>query len=505
MKHFKKITSLFLALLMVMSAGAALTFSTSAADTEADYTVSSADDFVKLFKTDMVADAYAGKTIVLTKDIDMSDVTWSYAANTSFNGTLDGQGYTVKNLNITSSGIFLALENATIKNIAFSNITVNAAHPAVIARDMVAKATATFDNVYVNADITVASGSIYGAGYVAQALNGNLTFTNCVSDVTVSGTATAHGIGGFVGYTNSGGSVKMTDCAFIGDLSGASAPDGVGGFIGKARNTTTFTRCVSLGKINGSATYNAAFTVAADATGSFNVTDCYAAPNSAKAIDIKAGGSCPLSLTFNGTSAYSATTAVSDASAFNTAFTSNGGFVTEIKADALSETMPAIAKSNKWTVMEGTVAYAEGQTIAKLIPGTVAKAFFTSPVGINGVQTRMGESLYDVRVIGTVNFEDLSKYSRVGFTYEVRYGDTLLASGKEDTETVYSSIYADGETVSAEELGAEAILAIELCGLKKGYTFDIVITTFAQAADGTVIYNYGGAATFTLCDGAKVS
>lgn len=511
MKALKKFTSLFLALLMIISAGAAMTISSSAEETgTADFVISTPDELIDLLYEKAPTNSwYAGKTVVLANDIDMTGKTWAWSGvspfkGLSFQGTLDGQGYAIKNLTVTSAGMFQNLQNAVIKNISFVDFTVNSANGAVIARDIGSSGKkATFENVYVKAVLNISTTGIYAGGFLGQTQSSNTAvFHNCVSECTINGSTTHHGIGGFVGLTNAGGKVEITDCAFIGDLSGATAPDGVAGFIGKARNTTTITRCVSLGKINGSAKYKASFAVI-NYNDNYSFEDCYSANNCTKAIDAtSAATNCTLNLKFNGESAYSAT--ASDVSAFNTAFSEKEGFVSEIKADNLNNSMPAIAKSGAWTVTEGTVAYADGKTVARLIPKTVAFMTMTSPVEAKYLQIRNNGEGYDVRFVGTVNFEDLTKYDKVGFEYTVKKDGTVIAFGSAETGKVFGSIIANGETVTAEKLSAKGLNIVEFGTFGNSETYEISVTAFAKTADGTVIYDYSGALTVKVCGGVLV-
>ena len=59
--------------------------------------------------------AYAGRTVVLTKDMDMS--AYTTMGGGTFSGVLDGQGHVINN--ISSGGQIASLENATIKNLGF--------------------------------------------------------------------------------------------------------------------------------------------------------------------------------------------------------------------------------------------------------------------------------------------------------------------------------------------------------------------------------------------------
>ena len=199
MEAFRKLTSLFLAALLTLSALAVVPLTASAevaVPTEETrngvtaYYIDSADEFIALAKDIGMGTgnhaAYYSKTFIITTDLDMSGKTWPQAI--TFRGTLDGQGHTIKNLNLTSSGMFNNV-SATFKNFAIVDCTVNAAHPAVIARDALASSTTTFENVYIGGTINAASGSLYAGTFIARMHDtgaNHLIFKNCVSDVTIT-------------------------------------------------------------------------------------------------------------------------------------------------------------------------------------------------------------------------------------------------------------------------------------------------------------------------------
>ncbi len=126
---------------------------------------------------------FAGKTVALANDINLSAVAWTPvganadAAN-KFQGTFDGQGYTIKNLKVEqgaayhAAGFFGAL-NGTAKNFTIDG----AAIVSISTGDQTSNGTA------------VVAGSIYNTGLIEGVI---------VKNATVNGNRYVAGIAGFV-------------------------------------------------------------------------------------------------------------------------------------------------------------------------------------------------------------------------------------------------------------------------------------------------------------------
>ncbi len=116
--------------------------------------ISSEDDFYEM-ANDIDS---ASQTFKLTKDLDFSDYYWDYS-NTEFDfkGVLDGQGYTISNLTISSTenrvGIF-AYCHGDIRNITFTNC-----------------------HAYGAGNVGLIAGNIYGGNYE------NIHFLSCSAEL----------------------------------------------------------------------------------------------------------------------------------------------------------------------------------------------------------------------------------------------------------------------------------------------------------------------------------
>ena len=262
--------------------------------------------------------SFAGETILLAGDIDLAAQTREVSNWTSigtsekpFSGTFDGQGYTIKNLNIVEAeakeskaymGFFGYAKNATIKNVVFENVYINIpcldidhsqGHIGAVAGSL--EGTSTIENVTVKGDIkiyttqeangasrvaVVAGGNAYGnvtmknvhvvankgsyliannnTGALAGQLQGECYFVDCSSNIDV--TVNKFFAGGIIGLTATKSS--FTNCHTTGDVKVVAGRAGrandhyrVGGIVGGwsdgKSNVCTLTNCSYTGEVSG--------------------------------------------------------------------------------------------------------------------------------------------------------------------------------------------------------------------------------------------------------------
>ena len=150
-------------------------------------------------------DPWAGQKIILVADIDLEKAAWTpigQTGATQFQGTFDGHGYTIKNLNIDSSkqtganyssGLFGWLNHATVKNLTIENATVTGNHNVGVIAGYMETAGCTISNCHViNATVTAnhanddACGDKVGV-IVGHAGNAGVKVENCsATDCTVT-------------------------------------------------------------------------------------------------------------------------------------------------------------------------------------------------------------------------------------------------------------------------------------------------------------------------------
>ena len=249
---------------------------------------------------------FNGKTIKLTSDIDFAnnsidpiaseaslntdisdDSNGSYykfdSSKPAFTGVLDGNGKTIKNLNISGGkakndlvGFINVLSgaNAAVKNLTFENANITANTACGVGIIGLVANGATVDNV------TVKSGTVKGSNFVSgivARIENNGTVKGCVNYADVE--ASQHYVGGIVAYPygtapNTKTKINISDCVNHGNVKGCYDTGGVigigsanvtncdnygtvttngncvGGVIGEQRNGGTVDGCTNYGTVN---------------------------------------------------------------------------------------------------------------------------------------------------------------------------------------------------------------------------------------------------------------
>ena len=211
-----------------------------------------------------------GRNILLGRDIDLA-ATRSIASNWTpignedavFEGELNGNGHTIKNLNLVYDepayyiGFFGCAQNATIKNVTFENVYVNVAsdnsneggHIAGIAG--YAQNT-TFETVIVKGDVKIESTFENNASSrVAVIAGGNyggkVTMKNVHVDANEGSYVKANNcVGALAGQLQ--GEVVFEDCSSNIDVIGYKFF--AGGIIGLSAQKSTFTNCHTTGNVS---------------------------------------------------------------------------------------------------------------------------------------------------------------------------------------------------------------------------------------------------------------
>lgn len=180
---------------------------------------------LKAFRDEVNAgNTFKGETIELANDIDLGGEDWTpigHYQGGSFNGTFNGNGHTIKGLNIGNqsysrgTGFFGETFTAVIKDLTIEgNINTNTDYVGGI----VGHGYATITNCNFIGSIRTSS---YQVGGIAG--SGGFTITNCTVDGNISG---ASWVGGIVGNCQDGGA--YTNCYVKGEISADSAYYGVG-------------------------------------------------------------------------------------------------------------------------------------------------------------------------------------------------------------------------------------------------------------------------------------
>lgn len=129
----------------------------------------------------------------LSKDLDCSGIN-VYPQNMSFNGTLDGNGYTISSFNLSDS-LFNSIGNGVVTNINFADVTLtnlNQTNIGIIASEN----KGTIENV------TIKNSTIYGQVNTGAIAGNNSNTINNVTIDNVAVTTEEDDAGGIVGVNN---------------------------------------------------------------------------------------------------------------------------------------------------------------------------------------------------------------------------------------------------------------------------------------------------------------
>lgn len=174
------------------------------------------------------------------------------SASTPFKGTLDGAGFTIKDLSISSSGsntgLFAATSIASIKNLTLSNPKI---HGSTYVGALVGQALrTTIDNVQIkNGLVTALPYSGHYVGGMVGLLNNSSSINNSSSSALVQGGRyVSRDVGGLVGaITNS----NVNNSYATGIVQGAGTVIGglVGGLYGESGFYPSVKNCYATGSV----------------------------------------------------------------------------------------------------------------------------------------------------------------------------------------------------------------------------------------------------------------
>ena len=226
-------------------------------ETASEYVISTAEEFAGFASIvngeNGLADTFAGKTVKLDANIDLNGINWTAIGcpmedgYVGFEGTFDGQGHTISNLNINNTsnwgqGLFgyLTSKNVVIKNFTVENVSINTEDTSGAVAGY--SAYGTYENIHVTGNVNITGaqhmGGIVGNGYYANFSDCSV-IANEGSKITAS---TSSFVGGIVGY-HGAGNVVIEDCDVKNlELTGYGA---IGAITGLVSTNNTITGCTA--------------------------------------------------------------------------------------------------------------------------------------------------------------------------------------------------------------------------------------------------------------------
>ncbi|MBQ3247632.1 MAG: hypothetical protein IJB08_06280, partial [Alistipes sp.] len=205
----------------------------------------------------LAPETFKGKTIKLTTDIDLAGEEWTPIGNSAnkFQGTFDGQGYSIKNLVITSGNDYVGLFGFTTEGVIKNLVVENAQVKGRVGTGVVAGSpyTSKYQNITVKGHVEVD-----GMAYVGT-VGGRNAYANwdrIVVDVDdtsyVNANSVENGIayrsyvGGVIGFMGEGGHTVSNVKSNI-YVKGSTCD--VGGIVGIAHYGNSFVNCVCTGDV----------------------------------------------------------------------------------------------------------------------------------------------------------------------------------------------------------------------------------------------------------------
>lgn len=225
--------------------------------------------------------SYAGKTVVLLRNLDLSGSEWTPIGQKSgnkFSGVFDGKNFKVEGMTISNTteiqnsntfdgyaAFFGAINGGTVKNLSVYG-SVNSKNAAgVVAR---VDGNSSVINCHNYATVTAPSNGKAG-GVICLTNAAAISVQDCTNSGTVSGGNS--GTAGIVGYANAG--VTISDCSNFGNIGDESCRYS-GGIVGYATGdnaTGSITKCSNSGII---VAHEECGGIVGIITGSQNVSDC---------------------------------------------------------------------------------------------------------------------------------------------------------------------------------------------------------------------------------------
>lgn len=233
---------------------AAKSYATPVDETNKVVTIASAKELALFAKQVNAGTSYKGYTVKLAANIDLEENQWTPIgkSGSTFQGVFDGQGYTISNLIVGSTGqsdvgLFGITTNGEVKNFTLNNAIVKG------YLDVGAVAgtpyTSKYSNITLTGDVRV-DGFAYVGGMFGKNAYANLTdLTIDVEDGSYvnakSGNYRTY-VGGLVGFMGEGKQVVKNVTSNI-DVTGSTCD--VGGITGIAHYGNSFINCKSSGNV----------------------------------------------------------------------------------------------------------------------------------------------------------------------------------------------------------------------------------------------------------------
>ena len=224
-----------------------------------------------------------GDTVLLMNDLDFGGV--DYSPIPLFSGTLDGQGYTIKNIEILAEdsslledvGLFGQVSNATVHNLKIDNMELVSENFVVRMGSLAGRAEhSDFENISIN-NTSLTSFDVVG-GLVGHLINSDLSDVH-IKSTNITG---VNSIGGLIGKIEpldtfseviESNTVSISKSSFQGLISGERQ---LGGLVGVVNLSTNISIRESFTKGSLNALESAGFMIGEIISSSVEFNDIFA-------------------------------------------------------------------------------------------------------------------------------------------------------------------------------------------------------------------------------------
>lgn len=171
---------------------------------------------------------------ILANDINLDGEEWIPIGTTGepFTGTLDGNGYRIKNISISGNksyiGLFGSVNGGEFNDLTFENAIISGdSYIGVLAGHI--KGGYTINNCNLTGVITITGSNQYIGGLIGYCYDG--TFNKISGQVSVSGSNNVGGLAGYIGMSN----VDYSELTVT--VRGTGESNGIGGLLGYVYNS----------------------------------------------------------------------------------------------------------------------------------------------------------------------------------------------------------------------------------------------------------------------------
>lgn len=209
----------------------------------------------------------SSKIYKLTTDLDFTGYNWTVAEK-SFSALLDGQGHTISNISATSTedglaSVFYRLEDGSVMNITFKNITLNGAQNVGIFGSAYGGYIGNVKLENISVAAATRAGGLIGRLYEQPGMDLIIDRVSLINDDDHVLTATGSRVGGLIGFAQSNKTPKafkinvtISNC-YVDAIIGNAKQDENGGIFGTwddAYNSNvimslTIDKCVFVGTV----------------------------------------------------------------------------------------------------------------------------------------------------------------------------------------------------------------------------------------------------------------